>query len=362
MFTGHRNRWMAALEAGLTVLGSSHLWADQHLQGAPPGALWNHDNLAAWCMVPFDANKRGPEERAQLLEKLGFKHFAYDWRDKDVPTFDAEIEALKGHGIDLLAWWFPFDANNPLAKGTLEAFRRHDVHPQLWVALPQAEMPGTSEEWVKLFPRGFPIPKTEGDLGRLSQGDRAKYYDVIAQLSAKHLGRTPEEQERQVKQNADRVRALVDLAAPYGCRVALYNHNGWFGIIENQLAVIGRLKELGVTDVGLIYNFSHARDEHHDDSKNFRELWGRMEEHVVAVNITGMRWDGHLIYPSQGDSELEMMRTIQDSGWRGPIGLIAEKGGDAEITLRNYLVGLDWLAAELNESGPRVPPPFPPAP
>jgi hypothetical protein len=30
-----------------------------------------------------------------MLEKLGFKNFAYDWREKDVPTFDAEIAALK---------------------------------------------------------------------------------------------------------------------------------------------------------------------------------------------------------------------------------------------------------------------------
>ena len=67
--------------------------------------LWDHDNLVAWCVVPFDAKKRGPEERAQMLEKLGFKHFAYDWDGKD--RFDAEIEAMQSHGIDLLAWLFP---------------------------------------------------------------------------------------------------------------------------------------------------------------------------------------------------------------------------------------------------------------
>ena len=40
-----------------------------------------------------------------------------------------------------------------------------------------------------------------------------------------------------------------------------------------------------------------------------------------------------------------------NSGWRGPIGLIAEKGGDAEVTLKNYLNGLDWLAAEFEATG-----------
>ena len=42
--------------------------------------LFRRDNLVAWCIVPFDAKKRGPEERAAMMEKLGLKHFAYDWR------------------------------------------------------------------------------------------------------------------------------------------------------------------------------------------------------------------------------------------------------------------------------------------
>src|SRR5690348_8317118 len=63
--------------------------------GAPgPNRLFARDNLIAWCIVPFDSKKRGPEERAAMLERLGFRHFAYDWRAEHIPTFDAEIEAL----------------------------------------------------------------------------------------------------------------------------------------------------------------------------------------------------------------------------------------------------------------------------
>ncbi|MFM8434591.1 MAG: sugar phosphate isomerase/epimerase, partial [Planctomycetia bacterium] len=40
---------------------------------ARANALFRRDNLVAWCIVPFDAKKRGPEERAAMLEKLGFK-------------------------------------------------------------------------------------------------------------------------------------------------------------------------------------------------------------------------------------------------------------------------------------------------
>jgi hypothetical protein len=44
----------------------------------PSSRLFARDNLIAWCIVPFDSKARGPEERAAMLEKLGFKHFAYD--------------------------------------------------------------------------------------------------------------------------------------------------------------------------------------------------------------------------------------------------------------------------------------------
>ena len=173
------------------------------------------------------------------------------------------------------------------------------------------------------------------------------------------LAKTPPEQAEEVRQEADRINALVKLAAPYGSRVELYNHNGWFGMLDNQLAIIARLKELGVAGVGMVYNFSHARDEFHDDTVNFPPLWRKIQPYVVAVNITGTTMDGAGIYPSQGDRELGMMRTIQESGWTGPVGLIAEKGGDAEITLRNDLAGLDWLAAELKRPGSGGPRPFP---
>jgi len=72
-----------------------------------------------------------------------------------------------------------------------------------------------------------------------------------------------------------------------------------------------------------------------------------------------MHWGGLEVYPSQGDGELEMMRTIEASGWRGQIGLPAEMGGDAEVTLKDYIAGLDWPAAEISQpdSGDLVPSP-----
>lgn len=71
-----------------------------------PG-LFKAPNLVAWCIVPFDAKKRGPEERARMLKDLGFTQLAYDWREEHIKTFDAELEALQRQGIDPIRVEFP---------------------------------------------------------------------------------------------------------------------------------------------------------------------------------------------------------------------------------------------------------------
>jgi hypothetical protein len=322
---------------------------------AAAGNLWAHDNLLAWAVVPFDAKRRGPEERARMLERLGFRNFAYDWRDKDVPTFDEEIEALQRHGVNLLAWWFPLEADDPRARATLEVFKRHGIRPQLWVPQSFRDLPQTPEEWGKLLPKGVIMPNTKEELDKLSERDKAEIKKAYLRLNEKDLPKTSQERKQRLEQETDRIHALVRLAAPYGSKVELYSHNGWFGMTDNLIAVIERLRDFGVTDVGMVYNFLTARDELHDDTADFHIVWKNIKPYVVAVNITGMRPDGDIfegvIYPSQGDRELEMMRTIRESGWIGPVGLIAEKGGDAEVTLKNDIAGFDWLAAELNRPG-----------
>src|SRR5688572_14511531 len=102
------------------------------LHAAPHRGLFEKSNLVAWCIVPFDAKKRGPEERAQMLDRLGIKRLAYDYRAEHIPTFDAEIEAMKRHRIEFTAWWFP-GALNDEARLILDVIKRHNIAPQLWI-------------------------------------------------------------------------------------------------------------------------------------------------------------------------------------------------------------------------------------
>ncbi|MBC7851863.1 MAG: hypothetical protein IAF94_00360, partial [Pirellulaceae bacterium] len=94
--------------------------------------LFEQKNLMAWCIVPFDSKRRGPEERAAMLEKLGFSMFAYDYRAEHIPTFDDEVKALQRHKVELSAWWFPTELNAE-ARGILDVLKRHKIKAQLWV-------------------------------------------------------------------------------------------------------------------------------------------------------------------------------------------------------------------------------------
>jgi sugar phosphate isomerase/epimerase len=288
---------------------------------APPAFdIFAKENLAAWCIVPFDAKKRGPKERAAMLERLGLTMLAYDYRAEHIPTFDAEIAALKRHHIKLLAWWFPGGLNSE-ARAILDCIKRNDVHPQLWVML-----------------EGGPHLRWE-----------------------QALERTPEAQAAHVARLVAAAKPIAAEAAKLGCQVALYNHGGWFGVPENQIQILERLRRDGVDNVGMVYTQHHG----HGDSDRFEQLFPKMKPYLLAVSLNGMIKDGDLrghnfgtIPLGQGDQDLRLLRIIKQSGWRGPVSIINESDADAELRLLDNLEGLDWLNRQL-KGQPVGPPPTP---
>ena len=282
--------------------------------------LFGRDNLVAWCIVPFDSKKRGPEDRAEMLEKLGFKHFAYDWRGEHTPTFDAEVRALQKHHVGLDAWWVAPGELNKESRLILDVLKRHQIKAQLWVLL---------------------------DLGP----------NLV----------TGAEQAKRIESAAAKLKPLVEEAHKIGCTVALYNHGGWFGEPENQVEIIERLKREGVKNLGIIYNFHHG----HDHLGRMPGLLSRLKPYLLAVNLNGMDPGGdrvgRKILPlGQGELDLDELQWVLASGYQGPIGILGHTDDDAEQRLRDNLDGLDWLVKRLKgvDSGPKPTPrtPVPPRP
>lgn len=268
------------------------------VQACSEESLFARDNLVAWCIVPFDAKKRGPEERAAMLERLGFKHFAYDWRAEHIPTFDAEIEALKKHNVELTAWWFPTSLDKD-AQTILAALERHKVKTQLWVSC-----------------AGGTAPKTD------------------------------DEKATRIAAEAKRLRTIAEAAAKIGCSVELYNHGGWLGEPETMAAIAEAIK---LPNVGIVYNLHHG----HDHLARLPEALKKMLPYLHAVNINGMTKDGDkkgakILVLSKGDLDLELLKTIRDSGYKGRIGILNHTDEDAETRLKENLDGLAKLTAQLD--------------
>ena len=269
--------------------------------------LFRRDNLVAWCIVPFDAKKRGPEERAAMLEKLGLKQFAYDWRGEHIPTFDAELDALAKHNVKLTAFWFPTTMGKD-ANTILDLLKRHNVKTQLWV---------------------------------MGSGGATK---------------TEEERTQRIETEANRIRPIAEAAAKIDCTVELYNHGGWFGEPENQIAIIEKLK---LPNVGIVYNLHHG----HEHLDRFPELLKKMMPYLHALNINGMTKSGDTkgekILPlGQGDLDVQLLSTIKASGYKGPIGILNHTNEDAEARLKDNLNGLNWLLPQL-DGKPAGPKPVP---
>ncbi|HEX3726241.1 MAG TPA: DUF6797 domain-containing protein, partial [Pirellulales bacterium] len=83
--------------------------------------------------------------------------------------------------------------------------------------------------------------------------------------------------------------------------------------------------------------------------------------HLLAINLNGMsvRGDetGQKILPiGAGELDLDLLRTIRASGYRGPIGILNHTDLDAGQRLADNLAGLDWLVKQL-DGQPAGPPP-----
>ncbi len=263
---------------------------------APP-SLFAKANLAAWCIVPFDARRRGPEERAAMLKSLGLTRLAYDWRDEHIPTFEQEILALEKQGIEFFAYWCPLD-DNAAYRSMMGLIEKHHLHPQLWMIAPA--MPAESPE-------------------------------------------------KRVEINAQAMLPFVQEAQRLGCPFALYNHGGWSGEPENMIAMAQWLRtRTGTQSVGIAYNFHHG----HEHLATFPAAFRKMLPYLMCVNLNGMTLGGPQILPvGQGREDQRVLEMIRDSGYRGPVGILGHRADtDAEQALRENLDGLRKLLPLIGEA------------
>lgn len=261
-----------------------------------PVDITDMDNLLAWCIVPFDSVHRTPAQRISMLKDLGFKSYAYDWRNENLPEMEDEFRLAAENGIDVKAVWLWIDANAD-APGKLSP-----ANEQMLSIVENAGL--RTQIWTGFHPNFF---------GGLSEADA-------------------------VNKGVEMVGYLAERAGEIGCNVALYNHGDWFGDPENQVKII-----LGIPDreVGIVYNFHHA----HDQLDRLPRLIEIMKPYLWVVNLNGMRAEGPKILPiGSGDLEKEMIDRFVEAGFTGPFGILGHiEDADVKIILENNLQGLNSL-------------------
>jgi hypothetical protein len=254
-------------------------------------SLFARKNLVAWCVVPFDAARRGPAARAEMLQRLGIKKLAYDWRQEHVPTFEEEILELKKRGIQYFAFWGAHEEAFTL-------FNKHKLRPQIWITMANPQ-DGSHEERVAAAAQAL-LP-------------------------------------------------LVDRTQQMQCQLGLYNHGGWAGEPDNLVAVCRYLREHHKADhVGIVYNQHHGHG-HIDD---FQTALAAMKPYLLCLNLNGMNDNAQpkILPIGSGQHDARLLRIIKQSGYRGPIGILDHRPQvDAEKSLTENLAGLEKMVAELDE-------------
>lgn len=250
------------------------------------------DHLAAWCIVPFDAKKRTPSERAQMLKRLGIQRSAYDWRGEHVKEFEEEIIQYKKHGIEFFAFWAGHEK-------AYELFQKHEISPQIWRTL-GSPTEGTQEEMVSIA--------------------------------------------------ADTMEAVAARVDKIGSKLGLYNHGGWGGEPKNLVLVCKELRRRGHDNVGIVYNWHHG----HGHIEDWKESLKIMKPYLICLNLNGMNSHAKpkILDLSHGEHDREMFKAILESGYDGPVGILDHRNElDTEIALRANMQGLDWLIRDYNEPG-----------
>ncbi len=259
----------------------------------PPN--FRRENLVAWCIVPFDAKKRSPKERAAMVRHLGLKRVAYDWREDHVPFFEEEMAAYQNEGLEFFAFWSGHESAYPL-------FEKHRIKPQIWSTL-----------------------KTGKGLS-----NNEKIASAVEEL-------TP----------------LAQKTKDNGLALGLYNHGGWGGLPDNMVAVCKALRERGFDHVGLVYNFHHA----HPRITQFADDLKKMKPYLLCVNLNGMANPARVDVSKNenrtkpigtGDHEEEMIATLIEQQYQGAVGILGHVATrDVEEVLRENIEGLEKILTRI---------------
>ncbi len=257
-----------------------------------------NQEIIPWCVVTFDAEKRSPVERVVMLKEMGFTQYGYELRTGYPLNLQEEIELAGEHGLEISSVFLWLNAKrdsleklSPVNERIFDILKISGTKPDIWLS----------------FSNNF-------------------FEDL--------------DQEQSLKLASEFVSFVAQKAEETGCKVLLYNHQGWFGNPYNQVEIIESLSEVSLE---MVYNFHHA----HDYLNEFPEIVQKIKPYLSHVNINGMKDGGpQILTVGDGDREYEMMKALLDAGYDGPWGILGHiESEDVRVVLERNINGLEKLRA-----------------
>ncbi|MEN8789824.1 MAG: TIM barrel protein [Flavobacteriaceae bacterium] len=249
-----------------------------------------------WCIVAYDSLERTPAERIDMIKELGFVKYAYDWRDNHLDNTSTELKLAAENNIEIISIWLWLNVK----RDSLDHLSASNE--QIFDIVEQMNLKTTF--WVSLSENFF--------------------RDLT--------------DEESVKLATEMIAFVTDKAKKINCRIALYNHSGWFGDPYNQLKVIQALPH---SELSLVYNFHHGQKTIDD----FPNIVQAIRPYLTAVNLNGMEKGGEKILTiGKGSHEKEMIELLRKNGFEGPWGILGHvEGADVKQVLKQNLAGLKSL-------------------
>ena len=257
------------------------------------------ENIFPWCIVAFDSLERSPVERINMLKELGFSKYAYDWRDKHLDEMENEIKLARENNIEVISVWLWLNAKrdslntlSPSNERVFEILKGTNLKTTLWLSF------------------------------------NNNFFDGLTQ-------------EESMNKAIEMIKFIKIKADEIGCKIALYNHHGWFGDPNNQVAIIEQLPD---DSLSMVYNFHHA----HEYLEEFPQIIKKIKPYLSSVNLNGMIKEGPKILPlGAGVHEKKMIRHLQEEGFDGPWGILGHvENEDVKKVLERNMEGFNSIISK----------------
>lgn len=261
------------------------------------------DELSAWCIIDFDSLDRTPQQRIAMLKQIGLTKYGYNKGKGDLSKMKDEFKLARENKIEINSIFLWLNAKrdsigklSPSNRELLSNLAEMESKPTIWLSF--------SDNFFK----------------ELSQEESIDLSIEMIEF---------------VKLKADEV----------GCKLALYNHHGWFGNPYNQVEIIENLNQDAIS---IVYNFHHA----HEYVDEFPEIAKKIKPYLSYVNLSGVKKSGPKILTiGEGDYEFEMIKTLLSEGYNGPWGILGHiKTEDVQKVLHRNIDGLNLLNSKYKET------------